>query len=502
MTVITTAEAAATAAPDAAALTLPHDAAACSELAGTVGILQQLIACNTVSSPVSAETDNGHQNMVSYLTNKLRHLGFYVLRLSSDPDTSRLNILALSPALFRPEDIACQDHGLLLSGHYDTVSFAAEKWQTNPLELTLKNERLYGRGCCDMKGYLACMLQIATRLHELKLLEKTRVSLIFSCEEETTMNGAQAVMKLYQDSSFNPEVLELLPPEQQPSDLPPVTLESALDLWRSRKFGQIVIGEATSLDLVLGHKGWLCRDLILTGSGGHSSRAALNDGSSQAPYNAMEGLEAVTQEFRKHKERLAQNYQDEHFTPPYPTSNLGTIKGGHGYNTICPELTVGFDLRAVPSASADTLKILDQLLANINARLPADHQARMAAPAADIPAFGAKIEQGPGADYYHKLRRQLVIAAGTGSFADIRNAYVAYCTEASFFQDMGELCVICGPGSIAAAHQDNEYVELSELSGACAFLYRLLNTFSCKESHPELEAAASASLSYYRKHKA
>lgn len=424
--------------------------------------LAQLIALNTVSGSEDAAAIQGTAQAARFFSDFLVEQGLTVLEIPCA--TGQKSILGLAPQLWHAPGA---DLGLLLSGHYDVVPFNPSDWHSDALTLTQRAGRFYGRGTSDMKGFLSCMMQLA---HE--SLAAARVSYLFTCEEETSMAGAQSVAALLSAPVITAELcagLTIRTKEHTTQD--PQFIAEHLAPLAGRKFALTVIGEPTQMQPVLGHKGWIARDLIITGEEGHGSRSPII-------YSAMQSLPLVLKHLEKLQNKL-QRYVDERFEIAASTLSIGTIKGGQSYNTICAEITLGLEVRPTPKLSLAKLnELLEQTLAAINADLPPQYPARLNAPYPDTAAF----PEGPSADNdrtryqnYLKLLNPQLQAKYHDALA---SSYVAYCTEASWLQVITHECIIMGPGSIADAHQANEGIDPSELSACAATLQRLASKFA------------------------
>ena len=425
-------------------------------------LLAQLIALNTVSGTEDAAAIQGTAQAARFFSDFLVAQGLTVLEIPCA--TGQKSILGLAPQLLSAPGA---DLGLLLSGHYDVVPFNPSDWHSDALTLTPREGRYYGRGTSDMKGFLSCMLGLAQ-----ENLAAARLSYLFTCEEETSMAGAQSVATLLSAPAFTPECcqgLTLRTKERTTQD--PQAIAEQLAPLAGRKFALTVIGESTQMQPVLGHKGWIARDLIITGEEGHGSRSPII-------YSAMHSLPLVLKHLEKLQTKL-QRYVDERFEIAASTLSIGTIKGGQSYNTICAEITLGLEVRPTPKLSLAKLdELLDDCLTAINADLPPQFPAQLRAPYPDTAAF----PEGPGAgndraryqDYLKLLSPKL-----QAQYQDALNSsYVAYCTEASWLQVTTHECIIMGPGSIADAHQANEGIDPSELSECAATLQRLASKFA------------------------
>lgn len=301
--------------------------------------------------------------------------------------------------------------GLLLAGHTDTVPWDEGRWTRDPFELTEADGKLYGLGSADMKGFFAFVLE-ALRHIDLKQLKKP-LYILATADEETTMAGAREL----------------------------------------NKFGQLkpdfaIIGEPTQMTPVVMHKGHLTESIRVTGKSGHSSNPA-------AGVNAIEVMHDVITELRELQTHFQKHYHDGHFAVPYPTLNFGNIHGGDAANRICACCEMHIDLRPLPGMKMNELYgLIDSRLATVNAKYPgAVCLEHMHEP---IPGYACAADAA-----IVSLVQEI-----TGNAAEPAN----YCTEAPFVQDLGCQTIVMGPGSIAQAHQPDEFIQLDEIAPAQAQL--------------------------------
>lgn len=395
--------------------------------------LAQLVGIDTTSSE-KLERDRSNHQLIALMEQHFSACGFKTTTYEIAP--GKFNLLALSPNAHGP------DLGLLLCGHSDCVPFVAANWSSDPLLLREQAGKLYGRGTCDMKGFLACMMELAAQTKESKCYPK--VSFLVTCDEETSMQGAIALPQLFAQ------------------DFP------------HQHFSLIIIGEPTSMQAVVAHKGYMARELTFKGVSAHSSHPDLG-------LNAIYSSNIALTKLQELERKLRQDFYDDGFAVPFPTLNIGYITGGHSLNSICDEVKLGFDLRPTPNMSpALALQLINECYESIVAACQDLHaqkkhncalQAKLASkslctmnePFADIPAFVNHDEHS-----YQLLNKHL------GS--QMSPLQVNYCTEASFLQELGPT-VVLGPGSIDQAHGIDEYIERAQLELCMRFLRSLCTDF-------------------------
>lgn len=313
--------------------------------------------------------------------------------------------------------------GIALSGHTDVVPVASQAWDTNPFELIERDGKLFGRGACDMKGYLACALAMVPDLKARKL--KVPFHLAFSYDEEVGCTGVR-----------------------------PMVAEIGKSLPRPR---YVFVGEPSKMSVVDAHKGPVRWRVELTGRAAHSSMPHYG-------VNAIAYAGRMIGELLRMEEELKASTRIERFDPPWTTMQVTQIEGGTASNVVPVPCWFGWETRALPGFDPFTLDKRLRAFAEEQC-LP---EMRRIAPEADIkvivtnhvPAYAADTASGI-------IPLTLKLAQQNETYA------VSYCTEAGIFQDGGAPAIICGPGDIAQAHTANEFIRVEELEKCLAFLARL-----------------------------
>jgi acetylornithine deacetylase len=315
------------------------------------------------------------------------------------------------------------DGGIALSGHMDVVPVTGQTWDTDPFTMVEMGTRLYGRGTCDMKGYLACMLAAVPGFKRRQL--RTPIHLAFSYDEEVGCTGVRPMIA---------EFSKMLP-----------------------KPRMAVIGEPTSMLVVDAHKGPVRWRVELTGRPAHSSMAPLG-------VNTITYAGRILGELDRIEQDLKTRPPNKRFDPPYTTLQVTQIEAGTASNIVPESCWFGWEIRALPGLDVEALEARVQAFIDSHC-LP---EMKAVAPEAtivmkrsnQIPAFAAD----PGSEI---LSLTLKLAQANETFA------VSYATEASLFHAAGSSSVVCGPGNIAQAHGANEWIEISELEKCMRFMNRL-----------------------------
>jgi acetylornithine deacetylase len=315
------------------------------------------------------------------------------------------------------------DGGIGLSGHMDVVPVTGQPWDTDPFTLTEKDGRLYGRGTCDMKGFIACVLALVPELKERKL--RVPLHILLSYDEEVGCTGVKPMI------------------DQLGVSLPKPRL--------------VFVGEPSLMTVVDAHKGGYRFRTDVIGKDAHSSKPQLGVGAIMVAADLIAELKRI-------EERLKARHQNPRFDPPYASITVSGIEGGIAHNIIPPKCSFTWGVRALPGT--DTQAIVAELQAYAERELLPGM--RMVSPdcAIETTALGVLPPFYSG-EKSEATSLALKLAGQNETFA------VPYGTEASHFQAAGCSSVICGPGSIDQAHQPNEYVDIAELERCTGFLRRL-----------------------------
>jgi acetylornithine deacetylase len=374
----------------------------------TRDILRRLIAYPTISAASNLQ-------MIEFLAEYLDHLGADVL-LNHSPDGKKANLFATLGHR--------HENGVLLSGHTDVVPVADQDWSNAPFDMIERDGRFYGRGTCDMKGFIAACL---TKAHDYaKLPLKTPVHFAFTYDEETGCIGAQGLAKWLQEQGITPRIA--------------------------------IIGEPTGMKAIEGHKGCCEYTTHFHGKAGHGSMP--NIGLNAVEYALRYGTKLMD---------IAQNLQGRapdksRFDPPWTTLNIGRIRGGHIHNVIPENCSMDWEFR--PVQDTDFTYVKETIETYVNETLRPDMQRRD--PNANITT--EIVGEVVGLEPTDKNEARDIVFELTGqNYADV----VPFGTEAGIFAALGMSVVVCGPGSIEQAHKPDEFIELSQLDACLSFLTKL-----------------------------
>jgi len=379
-----------------------------AQLPNTIDKISALIGSPSVSS-TSVQWDSSNLGVIETLNTWLEELGFKceVMRIPGEP--LKANLIAT---------LGSGPGGLVLSGHTDTVPCDPELWRSDPFTLTERDNKLYGLGSCDMKGFIALAVEAASEFKDIAL--KAPIIILATADEESSMSGARALV----------------------------------DAGRP-KARAAIIGEPTGLQPIRMHKGMMMEAVRIEGQAGHSSDPSLGA-------NALEAMHGVMSELLSIRSELQGKYQHAGFQVNVPTMNLGCIHGGDNPNRICGRCELEFDLRPLPGMSMDGLRnLISERLHPIEAKHKVSLAVRSLFPG--IPPFEEQANS--------ELVAQVEKLTGHSASA------VAFGTEAPFLQALGMETVVLGPGSINQAHQPDEFLALDQIRPTLDLLRNLIKHY-------------------------
>lgn len=319
--------------------------------------------------------------------------------------------------------------GVVLSGHTDVVPVDGQTWDTDPFKPEVRDGRLYGRGTCDMKGFIGSALALVPEMLAVPLAKPIHLALSF--DEEIGCTGAPYMIAELGQRGLKPE--------------------------------GCIVGEPTSMRPIVAHKGINAYRCCVRGHAAHSSLTP-------------KGLNAIEYAARLicHIRDLADGMRregpfDEYYDVPFTTAQTSTIEGGNAINTVPAECRFAFEFRNLPTLDPDAIFARVERYAH-ETLLP---QMRREHPGAAIEF--TKIAAAPGLDASEQAAITALVRALTGN-RETRK--VAYGTEAGLFARAGVPSIVCGPGDIEQAHKPNEYVELAQLSACEDFLRKFIRSMS------------------------
>ena len=366
----------------------------------SVKILTDLIGFKTISGE-----DNS--SLIDYCDEILKQLGATSFR-TYDDEKKRVNLFATLKA-----KNSNNKKRIILSGHTDVVP-VSKGWSSDPFTATIKDDKLYGRGSCDMKGFIACALAYAPIYSKSDLDRDIHFS--FTFDEETACQGA------------------------------PILIEELKK--RGIKNGICIIGEPTNMKIIDAHKGCYEYTTYFKGLAGHSS--APHKGVSAVEY-ASRYVNKLIELREKLKERTP---KDSIFDPPHSTLSIGGIFGGIAHNVIADKCHVNWETR--PVVKEDAVFLNQELDKYANEILLPEMKKTFPNSSIEKDIIGEIV----GFDREEKSDACELISNLTG---DNSRQVVSFGTEAGLFQEIGISTVVCGPGSIEQAHKIDEFIVLEEL---------------------------------------
>ncbi|MDB3886146.1 acetylornithine deacetylase [Candidatus Pelagibacter sp.] len=366
----------------------------------SVQILTDLIAFKTISGE-----DNS--SLIDYCDDILKKLGATSFR-TYDDEKKRVNLFATLKA-----KNSNKKKSIILSGHTDVVP-VSKGWSSDPFTATIKGDKLYGRGSCDMKGFIACALAYAPIYSRSNLDRDIHFS--FTFDEETACQGA------------------------------PILIEELKK--RDIKDGICIIGEPTNMKIIDAHKGCYEYTTYFKGLAGHSS----------APHKGVSAVEYASRYVNKLielREKLKSRApKDSIFDPPHSTLSIGGVFGGIAHNVIADKCHINWETR--PVVKEDGVFLNQEIDKYANEVLLPEMKKVFSNASIEKNIIGEIV----GFDRKDKSDACELISSLTG---DNSRQVVSFGTEAGLFQEIGISTVVCGPGSIDQAHKIDEFIVLDEL---------------------------------------
>jgi len=378
--------------------------------------LAQLIQFDTTSR-------NSNLQLIEYLQSWFinHHIE---TRLTRDATQTKANLFATLPA-----QNGSKEGGIILSGHTDVVPVDGQAWNTNPFTAVHADDKIYGRGACDMKGFLAVVLALVPEFKKLTLSRP--VHFAFSYDEEVGCIGAPGMI----------------------ADL----------LQAGIKPAACIVGEPTDMHPVVAHKGIQVFRCNVHGQAAHSSLTTQGCNAIEYAAKLICYIRSLADEFKR------SGPFDEHYDVPFTSVTTNMIHGGTAHNIIPAHCEFIFEFRHLAHIKPQT--IIDKIHAYVHNELQPLMQKEQAGAKievdniAAVPSFEASND--------HAAINQLIrtLSGETG----IRK--VAYATEAGLFQQAQIPTVVCGPGNIEQAHRANEFVTIEQLKKCETFLRAVVAGF-------------------------
>lgn len=375
----------------------------------SIDILEQLVSFDTVSR-------NPNMALMEHIALVLETAGI-ACTLLPDSTGNKANLYAT----IGPADLP----GVMLSGHTDVVPIDNQEWTKPAFKLTESDGKLYGRGTCDMKGFVACAIRAA--LDASKRTLKTPLHLAFSYDEEIGCIGVASLIDLLHRAPVKPAMC--------------------------------IVGEPTLLSIATGHKGKIALRATCIGSEAHSAMAP-------TAVNAIHlGCDLVNVVRSIQSELAANGKRDDAYDIGYTTVHIGKFNAGTALNIVPRTCTIDFEIRNIHADDPNDL--IEQIKQSL---MPSIIEARKIAPNANIviePVFSY-----PGLETPTDSPIVDFVKGLTGGNATCK---VAFGTEGGLFSgSLGIPSVVCGPGSMQQGHKPDEYIEIEQMNRCDAMLDSLL----------------------------
>ena len=378
----------------------------------TIKILSDLIGFKTISGE-----DNNE--LINYCDNKLKKIGAVSFK-TSDDKKKRTNLFASLKS-----KNGSNKKSIIFSGHTDVVP-VSKNWKTDPFVATLIDDKIFGRGSCDMKGFIACTLAMAPILSNMKLDRDIHFSYTF--DEETACQGAPLLIEELKKRNFNNSLC--------------------------------IVGEPTNMKIIDAHKGCYEYTTYFEGLAGHGS----------SPDKGVNAVEFATKYISKllHLREILKEKSPKNsiFDPPYTTLQIGGISGGIARNVIADKCKVDWELR--PIVKSDGVFVNNEMDKFVNDELLPEMKKTYPNSKIEKEVIGEIIgfERESNSEAYE------LVSKITG---DNSRDSVSFGTEAGLFQEIGISTVVCGPGSIEQAHKVNEYVSVEQIKKCLGFINEIRN---------------------------
>ena len=373
----------------------------------SIKILTDLISYKTISGQ-----DNS--DLINYCEKILNELSIETFKVF-DENKKRVNLFGTLKAK--------KTNGkkpIILSGHTDVVP-VSKGWSSDPFKATIKGDKLYGRGSCDMKGFIACTLAFAPVFKKNNL--DRDIHFCYTFDEETACIGAPLLIKELKK--------------------------------RNIKDGICIIGEPTNMKIIDGHKGMNEYTVYFGGLAGHSSK----------PHNGVNAIEYASRYINKlldlRQQLIKRTPKNSIFDPPHSTLSIGGISGGIAHNVIADKCKIEWETRPVNKSDGEFVTkeiekfVNNELLPDMKKIFPDSYIKKEII--GEVIGF-EKLDESEACEFVSNI---------TG---DNSREVVSFGTEAGLFQEVGISTVVCGPGSIEQAHKIDEFIELNELKKCLKFL--------------------------------
>ena len=372
-------------------------------------LLARLVGFDTVS-------DNSNLDLIDFVADYLDRPGIHVERNTSEDGRKANLIVTVGPG---GDDTRT---GLVLSGHTDVVPADEPEWESDPFTLLERDGALYGRGACDMKGFVALAVQAAATLEPSKL--ENPLVLVLTYDEEMGLLGAKRFAETWPDLNVMPR-----------------------NAW---------IGEPTKLEVVRAHTGFIDLAIRFAGVSAHSGYPHLGRSAIEPAGSAIQALAQLRRELEAERPDSAHEFPDV----PFVALNVGTVSGGSAINVVPDQCTLKLCVRPLPGVDASDL--VERVRSAVEGAVPGAEYSL------EVASVSPPMSVSRDAAIYRALLEEV------GQDAE---RTVSYGTDGGWLQTAGFDCVIFGPGDIAVAHKPNEYLPIGEFARARDILETVIQKF-------------------------
>lgn len=376
----------------------------------SIDMIQRLVAFDTTSR-------NSNLELIDFVRSYLDDLGVES-RVVRDETGAKANLYAT----LGPQDKA----GIALSGHTDVVPVDGQAWSSDPWAIVERDGRLYGRGTCDMKGFIGIALALAPEFLDRGLV--TPIHLVLSHDEEVGCIGVRSLIDVLADMPVKPKAC--------------------------------IVGEPTGMRVMVAHKGKKSVRCQVHGHECHSSLAPTG-------VNAIEYAAEVISYLRGMARRIAEHGPfDPAYDVPHTTVHTGIVHGGTALNIVPKDCYFDFEFRHIAEDDPEAL------FAEVYDFAEQKLKPQMRANAAETGFSWQELSRIPG---LATREDEEIVALAKALSGSNSTAKVAFATEAGLFQEIGIPTIICGPGSIDQAHKPDEFLALDQIAQCEAFMHRLMD---------------------------
>lgn len=362
-------------------------------------LLGRLIGFDTTSKTSNLE-------LIDFVRNLLQDHGIGSTLVPNE-DQTRANLYAT----IGPDDVG----GIMLSGHTDVVPTTGQDWNSDPYQMKVDDQLYTGRGSCDMKGFIASVLSTLPQMTDKRLL--TPIHLAFSYDEEVGCVGARKLVSAMQGFDVKPNLA--------------------------------LIGEPTSMAMVLGHKGKLAYTVSFSGLSCHS--AYIKNGVNAVEYAA----ELISFISKMNQKMIERNHLNDGYSVPHSTFHVGNIRGGTALNIVPSLCEFEFEIRNLPEQDLDALA--HEIKHYANEVLLPDMKTRFEHSSIEF----TQLSHYPGLNT--AADSEVINYTRSINPVDKIGDNVSFGTEAGLFDAIGINSVVCGPGSIDQAHKPDEFVSREQM---------------------------------------